>query len=80
MKIEGGISIATPFIFLGYYIFITVKFSGRPYRKKSEEEDVNHIFFVAVVWCLDRVIVGVAYIVAVKKFNIYIKTMNLIRV
>ena len=76
MKIEGGISIATPFIFLGYYIFITVKFSGRPYRKKSEEEDVNHIFFVAVVWCLDRVIVGVAYIVAVKKFNIYIENIS----
>ena len=72
MTIEGGISIATPFIFLGYYIFITVKFSGRPYRGKSEEEDVNHIFFVAVVWCLDRVIVGIAYIVAVKIFSVYI--------
>ena len=43
---------------------------------KSEEEDVNHIFFVAVVWCLDRVIVGVAYIVAVKIFNIYIEDIS----
>lgn len=62
LKIEGSISIVTPFIFLGYYIFINVKFSGRPYKRKKEDT-VNHVLFVSSLWSCERIAIGIFNIV-----------------
>ena len=67
LKIEGSISIVTPFIFLGYYIFINVKFSGRPYKRKKEDT-VNHVLFVSALWSCERAGIGI--------FNIVIALVN----
>ena len=55
---NGCVGLATPFILSGYYIFLNVKFSGKPYKSKLLEKESTHILAVISVWSINRVVVG----------------------
>ena len=63
MIANGSIGLATPFVFMGYYIFINVKFSGKPYKTKQLEKEITHILTITYIWSLARVFIGVSEII-----------------
>ena len=62
IKIVSYFNISSPCISLGYYIFLNVKFSGRPYRDEYCQKNVKTIIKICTIWSLTRIISGIIYL------------------
>ena len=47
----------TPVLFIAYYIFLLVKFSGRPYINENLRQQVSRILRVVFVWSIARLVI-----------------------
>jgi hypothetical protein len=54
--INSYINISTPILSMIYYIFLLVKFSGRPYISETLKLQVFNILRVVMVWCVARLV------------------------
>jgi hypothetical protein len=54
--INSYINISTPLLSMLYYIFLLVKFSGRPYINEALKLQVFNILRVVIVWCFARMV------------------------
>jgi hypothetical protein len=50
------ISFTTPVLFFGYYLFLLIKFSGRPYISEKLKMQVRRIFIIVIIWSLARIV------------------------
>ena len=66
IKTVSYFNIFSPCILLGNYIFLNVKFSGRPYRDEFFKKNVKRIIKISIIWSLTRIISGIIYLI----FNI----------
>lgn len=72
---NGCVGLATPFILSGYYIFLNVKFSGKPYKSKLLEKESTHILAVISLWSINRVVVGLIEILFCTVWFDYLKNI-----
>lgn len=49
-------AIFTPVLFVCYYIFLLIKFSGRPYYNDNMKHQVRKILIVVVIWSIARMV------------------------
>lgn len=54
--ISSYFDIITPVLTCTYYIFLLIKFSGRPYINPTFRSGVKRIFIVAIVWTVARLV------------------------
>jgi hypothetical protein len=56
-KINSYFNMLTPVLFIAYYIFLLVKFSGRPYINENFKHQVSRILRVVFVWSIARLVI-----------------------
>jgi len=54
--INSYFNLITPFVVFGYYIFLLLKFSGRPYINDNMKMQVRRILIIVVTWSLARIV------------------------
>ena len=62
IKMISIFNIASPGILLTYYIFLNVKFSGRPYKDPIIKENTLIILRICILWSATRIISGIIYL------------------
>jgi len=62
LLINSYFSLITPFLFLGYFIYVLLKFSGRPYINDYMKMQVRRIFIIVVIWTLARLVRVLIYV------------------
>jgi hypothetical protein len=66
--INSCFSVATPILFLGYYIFLLIKFSGRPYYGDSYKYQIRKILIIVIIWSVSRFVSGILGLVVSGNF------------
>ncbi|MCQ2816615.1 MAG: protein kinase [archaeon] len=69
-KVDSAFNFFTVVIFVGYYIFLILNFSGRPYKDKESTKDNKRIFLVVIIWALGRIGTGIINIIVYKKWTV----------
>jgi hypothetical protein len=54
--INSIFDLGTPCLVVGYYIYLLIKFSGRPYIHDKAKEQSKKIFWVVVFWSMARIV------------------------
>jgi hypothetical protein len=54
--INSYFNLITPFVVFGYYVFLLLKFSGRPYINDNMKMQVRRILIIVVTWSLARMV------------------------
>jgi hypothetical protein len=54
--INSYFNLFTPVLFLGYYIFLLIKFSGRPYYNDNLKSQSRKILFIVIIWSVARMV------------------------
>lgn len=54
--INSYFNLITPFFFVGYYIFLLIKFSGRPYINENMKMQIRRILIIVIIWSLARLV------------------------
>ena len=62
IKMISIFNIASPGILVAYYIFLNVKFSGRPYKTQKSKEYTYIIVRICILWSATRIISGIIYL------------------
>ena len=63
IKVISIFNIASPGILVAYYIFLNIKFSGRPYKDPKSEKNALIIIRICILWSVTRIISGIIYLV-----------------
>lgn len=58
-KTNAYFNAITPVLLLAYYIFLLIKFSGRPYINDKLKFQNRKIFLIVIVWSLARIVTGI---------------------
>ena len=67
--IISAMDIFSPFNFIFFYIFLSCKFSGRPYKDNNRSNKIlNYILFICIYWSISRVLIGVTILIIIKYF------------
>lgn len=66
--INSCFSVATPVLFLGYYIFLLIKFSGRPYYGDNYKYQIRKILIIVIIWSVSRFVSGILGLVVSGNF------------
>ena len=69
-RIMVGFNFLTTAIAIGFYIFLLIKLSGRPYKDINNKNNTNKIFLVIIIWMISRIINGVVEIIVYKNYSI----------
>ena len=62
IKMISIFNIASPSILIIYYVFLNVKFSGRPYRDELSRKNTLIIVRRCILWSATRIISGIIYL------------------
>jgi hypothetical protein len=73
------INLVTPVLFASYYIFILLKFSGRPYISDTLRTQSNRIFKVVIIWSLTR-LVSLSLIFRPLEFSVWLFQIALLSI
>ena len=68
IKMISIFNIASPSILIIYYVFLNIKFSGRPYRDEHSKKNTRIIVRICILWSATRIISGIIYL-ALKMFT-----------
>lgn len=55
-SINSYFNLFTPVLFLGYYIFLLIKFSGRPYYNENLKSQSRRILLIVIIWSFARMV------------------------
>mmetsp|Transcript_19949 Transcript_19949/g.42809 ORF Transcript_19949/g.42809 Transcript_19949/m.42809 type:complete len:374 (-) Transcript_19949:698-1819(-) len=69
----AGINLSAVFLVFLLYLYLSVSFSGFPYRSQSSRESLQKISHVMAFWSVSRIVWGVSMLV------IYIRDVDLLR-
>ena len=69
----AGINLSAVFLVFLLYLYLSVSFSGFPYRSQSSKESLRKISHVMAFWSVSRIIWGISMLV------IYIRDVDLLR-
>jgi hypothetical protein len=64
--INSYFDLITPVLFIAYYFFLLLKFSGRPYINDNLKMQVRRIFIIVLIWSVSRMVTGVIGIISIK--------------
>ena len=62
IKMISIFNIASPSILIIYYVFLNIKFSGRPYRDEHSKKNTRIIIRICILWSATRIISGIIYL------------------
>jgi serine/threonine protein kinase len=62
IKMISIFNIASPGILIIYYVFLNIKFSGRPYRDENSKIKTRVIIKICIFWSATRIISGIIYL------------------
>ena len=62
IKMISIFNIASPGILIIYYLFLNVKFSGRPYKDEHIKKNTSIIVRICILWSATRIISGIIYL------------------
>lgn len=62
IKMISIFNIASPSILIIYYVFLNIKFSGRPYRDEHSKKNTRIIVRICILWSATRIISGIIYL------------------
>jgi hypothetical protein len=54
--INSYFNLFTPVLFIGYYIFLLIKFSGRPYYNDNLKSQSRKILMIVIIWSVARMV------------------------
>lgn len=67
-SINSIFNMSCPFLFMAYYSFLTIKFSGRPYINEKLKTQVHRILIVVIIWSVARLSAGILGVVLSTSF------------
>ena len=62
IKMISIFNIASPSILIVYYLFLNIKFSGRPYKDEHAKKNTRIIVRICILWSATRIISGIIYL------------------
>jgi hypothetical protein len=62
IKMISIFNIASPGILIIYYVFLNIKFSGRPYKDEYSKTNTKTIIKICIFWSATRIISGIIYL------------------
>jgi len=54
--IDSIFNLASPIIFITYYMYVVCKYSGRPYINPTLKDQVKRIFIIVISWSITRIV------------------------